>query len=1139
MKSIIAIIPIITFCILFFCAYNVSAKQKKSFECSPVPSSERMVGIAYSPWFPPINWSNCWGTPELGYYQSDDTKIIRQHADWLSGADVDFIFIDWSNNVDHDPLMKEKTAKNKDGSRYRNDIEEIESATRVVFKTFTQLDKTPKIAIMAGAQSKTDISGGLLQKKVNQIYDTFIANPLYRKLYQTYLGKPLLIIYTGTPSPWHSKPSWNDPRFTVRWLTGFVTDQPALRTKDLISKHGYWSWEERGDQTYTVHNNKPEAMTVSAHWRSQGNKGDKRYIPKQGRENGDTFRKQWDRAVEIGPEIVLVTTWNEWTLGEAESPEMSKDIEPSVEHGHFYLDLLSKMTARFKGTADQSNKAATNKFSKKIKPATVAILYSEKFPSYKLGIDGTVLAKLFRYRGIDCSLVNVDSLNTKGAFNTTNFQAFVNPYGNAIPLVLIEPLKKFRNDGGIFVSLGIPLTHPVVKENGIWKDKGHTDLYISNILNCSFGSVNETTFTPTKLGRRLGISSNLFTQYFDSMQYLDVSRINKKEAIIKPIMIDKSGNLFSALVENINNLKTNIDVYAAADNFKLPIYENESLVDELIVRATAYALFLKGIITKDKFDMISKQPVIDNSIKNIKPVFIKNREARIYPSAGPPPDSLSVLDMEIYPDDPERNLAVSVQGLINGNPRSSNLVYLISGDTDKKWLSYLKEKKFVKKISFLKNLKELVTLTGHKRALICDDNPSHLLNIATTIAGCDKLLIVSDEEIAKKYNLEIVKDLRGKWKTNAKAYKWLIKNYGNVVSKNAVALNTRECEPYLRDYCIANKLFTFWVSGTIDTLYPGANALIEEKIITEILAKKFPVNIPVLGYPWRGHGHGIGEGGGVTMLSRAGKFLIPTDLFHNLSVWTRFAPDVKPIQAKLPKVILDNNKHYASIVISDGDNLCTWQGFFPDYIQKLKKNNFPVGWTLGPTLVDLAPPIFDWIRENLSAGDSVGSGVSGVGYIAIDEYGKAFGDSRQAVMNEFLDLTSEYCKKSGEEWLWLMRYGSPGCANLSNCTKRLKGIKAIMGGYGKVTSDINKGAEIINGVVIFHSLNNGVPLEKLKLEIRDLLTGSPRKMFLHIFILNWNYTPEKLIKLAKWLEKENVELVPPKTLARLYKQERK
>ncbi len=341
---------------IFFSVTNISGNQKISSAHSRVPANERMVGIAYSPWYPPIDWSKIWGTPKLGHYRSDDTKVIRQHAAWLSEAGVDFIFMDWSNNVDHDPLLKGKSLKEKDGSRFRKDIEEIEHATRVAFETFTQLDKAPKIAIMAGAQSKKAVSSGLLQKKADQIYDTFIANPLYRKLYQTYLGKPLLIVYSGTPSPWNSAPPWSDPRFTVRWLTGFVTDQPLHRTEKFISKHGYWSWEERGKQTYTVYNRKPEAMTVSAHWRGHGKKGDANYIPKQGRKKGETFRKQWNRAMKIGPKIVLVTTWNEWTLGEAESPEMSKDIEPSVEHGRFYLDLLSEMISCFKGTAPSDGK---------------------------------------------------------------------------------------------------------------------------------------------------------------------------------------------------------------------------------------------------------------------------------------------------------------------------------------------------------------------------------------------------------------------------------------------------------------------------------------------------------------------------------------------------------------------------------------------------------------------------------------------------------------------------------------------------------------------------------------------------------------------------------------------------------------
>ncbi len=44
-----------------------------------------------------------WGTPSRGFYKSDDPMIIRAHAEELVGAGLDFIVIDWSNDLDTDP----------------------------------------------------------------------------------------------------------------------------------------------------------------------------------------------------------------------------------------------------------------------------------------------------------------------------------------------------------------------------------------------------------------------------------------------------------------------------------------------------------------------------------------------------------------------------------------------------------------------------------------------------------------------------------------------------------------------------------------------------------------------------------------------------------------------------------------------------------------------------------------------------------------------------------------------------------------------------------------------------------------------------------------------------------------------------
>ena len=99
---------------------------------------------------------------------------------------------------------------------------------------------------------------------------------------------------------------------------------------------------------YPIYDGKPETMVVCAATRKQGDPGDAGYIPEKGRRDGQTLREQFARAREIGTRFAMVVSWNEWTTGEQPSVEVSKDIEPSVEHGDKYLKILKEEIRRFK-----------------------------------------------------------------------------------------------------------------------------------------------------------------------------------------------------------------------------------------------------------------------------------------------------------------------------------------------------------------------------------------------------------------------------------------------------------------------------------------------------------------------------------------------------------------------------------------------------------------------------------------------------------------------------------------------------------------------------------------------------------------------------------------------------------------------
>lgn len=303
-----------------------------------VPPAERRVGLAYTTWHRTLPWPNVWGEPALGYYASWDRRVIRRHAAWLYDAGVDFVWIDWSNNVNYTPNV----------TQGRPDFDGIEGSTYVMFEEWAALEHAPGICIFLGCPGEPEAAtDGRLQAKADQVHDLYIGDPRFRKLWPDYLGKPLLLVYAGTPTPWQTGPGpWDDERFTVRWVTGYVSEQGALRTQDRIS-HDYWSWEDRGPATFTVHDGRPEAMTVTASWREQAPPN---YVPARGRMGGQTFREAWERARVIGPRFAMVVSWNEWVLGEQISAEAGKDLEPSKLHGDLYLRILKEEIAKFKAT---------------------------------------------------------------------------------------------------------------------------------------------------------------------------------------------------------------------------------------------------------------------------------------------------------------------------------------------------------------------------------------------------------------------------------------------------------------------------------------------------------------------------------------------------------------------------------------------------------------------------------------------------------------------------------------------------------------------------------------------------------------------------------------------------------------------
>ena len=253
-----------------------------------------------------------WGKPESGYYLSTDEWVIRRHAEMLADAGVDVIIFDSTNDDSHPP-------------EYRKIAETYE-------KMRAAGEPTPQIAFLASAKS------------IIQVWNDLYGPGLYKDLWFQWKGKPLLLIGQQRGMPHiYQLPQEIQRFFSIR--ESWAWDSLPWYTDG----RDQWPWVEHTPQRFGWHESpeRPEAVGVavaehplSAIGRSFYNRVEpptnaQDITPDTPR--GLYFQEQWDRAIQLDPEFVFVTGWNEWTAG---SMRMGKNISADLQGWDFYPGAL-------------------------------------------------------------------------------------------------------------------------------------------------------------------------------------------------------------------------------------------------------------------------------------------------------------------------------------------------------------------------------------------------------------------------------------------------------------------------------------------------------------------------------------------------------------------------------------------------------------------------------------------------------------------------------------------------------------------------------------------------------------------------------------------------------------------------------
>jgi hypothetical protein len=282
-----------------------------------------------------------WGESELGYYLSDDDYVIRKHAYMLMNAGVDVIFFDVTNAFTYDAVYLKLCS--------------------IYHHLRGEGLKTPQVAFLAHSGQENVVA---------HLYKNFYKVGLYPDLWFKWQGRPLILA---------------KPDGMADELKSFFTFRESWAWSDpngwFADGRDKWPWLDHHPQKpgWRVEG-KPEQISVSVAQHPMTNIGRSFHAGKQPdpanfkTDEGLCFAEQWKRALEVDPEFVFITGWNEWVaqrfiaegkhemlMGrklskgdsffvDAYNQEFSRDIEP-MKGGHtdnYYYQMIDGIR-RFKG----------------------------------------------------------------------------------------------------------------------------------------------------------------------------------------------------------------------------------------------------------------------------------------------------------------------------------------------------------------------------------------------------------------------------------------------------------------------------------------------------------------------------------------------------------------------------------------------------------------------------------------------------------------------------------------------------------------------------------------------------------------------------------------------------------------------
>ena len=279
-----------------------------------------------------------WDEPLFGYYFQTDKWVLRRHVKLLTHAGIDFLIFDTTNRLTYWPHVK--------------------ALLEVLEEYRLEGWDVPKVAYYTNTRSG---------ETVQEIWNDLYKPGLFPELWFRWDGKPFIIA---------------DPDECTQEQRAFFTFRlPQWPTE--AKKQGGCPWIdfERPQRAWQNDKGENEIVPVSVAQHPNLSFGDGALygdpVPR-GRAYHDArndktpeallygynVAEQWERAIELDPQMVFFTGWNEWTVGRIQGDEprpvllidqadreYSRDVEP-MKGGFFdnYYMQLCDYVRRYKGS---------------------------------------------------------------------------------------------------------------------------------------------------------------------------------------------------------------------------------------------------------------------------------------------------------------------------------------------------------------------------------------------------------------------------------------------------------------------------------------------------------------------------------------------------------------------------------------------------------------------------------------------------------------------------------------------------------------------------------------------------------------------------------------------------------------------